>query len=149
MISQFLLAAASVALVGTGVAGTAEVRSFNATPMSQISFADGDGAGSADACQVDVVRSGQPGTVTSTRTILRDGGCVCTLVTGPASSNGNAEAVISDMVRDRTCPESPTVGRAVSEAAASGGHSGAIIPVLIGVVGAVGLAVALGSSSNG
>ncbi len=148
MLSQFFLAAASVALVGAGASGIADVRSFNATPMSQTSFADGDGVGSADGCQVDVVRSGQPGTVTSTRTNLKNGGCVCVLVTGPASSNGNAEGVIADMVRERTCPESPTVGGAVSEAA-SGGHSGVIVPVLIGVAGAVGLAVALGSSSNG
>lgn len=149
MISQFLAAAASVALVGAGVAGSSGVRSFEAMPTRTSAVADGDGAGASGMCRVDVVRSGDAGTVTSTRTVLNDGSCVCTLVTGPAGANGNAEDVITAMLRDRTCPESPTVGRAVREVARTGGGGGVIIPVLVAVVGAAGLAVALSANSRG
>ena len=149
MTSQLLAAAASVALVGAGVAGTSGVRSFEAMPTRTSAVADGEGAGASGMCRVDVVRSGGSGTVTSTRTVLNDGSCVCTLVTGPAGANGNAEDVVTGMLRDRTCPESPTVGRAVSEVATTGGGGGIIIPVLVGVVGAAGLAVALSANSRG
>lgn len=147
MTSQLLAAAASVALVGAGVAGTSGVRSFEAMPTA--SSAVGEGVGASGMCRVDVVRSGNSGTVTSTRTVLNDGSCVCTLVTGPAGANGNAEDVVNGMLRDRTCPDSPTVGRAVSEVARTGGGGGLIIPVLVGVVGAAGLAVALSANSRG
>ena len=149
MISQLLAAAASVALVGAGVAGSSGVRSFEAMPTRTSAVADGDGAGASGMCRVDVVRSGDAGTVTSTRTVLNDGSCVCTLVTGPAGANGNAEDVVTAMLRDRTCPESPTVGRAVREVARTGGGGGVIIPVLVAVVGAAGLAVALSANSRG
>ena len=153
MTSQLLAAAASVALVGAGVAGTSGVRSFEAMPTRSSAVADGESAGASGMCRVDVVRSGDGGTVTSTRTVLNDGSCVCTLVTGPAGANGNAEDVVTGMLRDRTCPESPMVGQGVgkevSAAATSGGGSGLIIPVLVGVVGAAGLAVALGANSRG
>ena len=79
--------------------------------------------------------------------MLSDHSCVCTVVTGPSDSNGNAENVVDGMMRDRACPDSPTVGQQVSEAAREGGGHGVIIPILVGVVGAAGLAVAL--SSNG
>lgn len=148
MTSQLLAAAASIALVGTGVAGTSGVRAFEAMPTRTSVVADGEGQG-AGACRVDVVRSGEGGTVTTTRTVLNDGNCVCLVTTGPAGANGNAEDVVTGILRDRTCAESPTVGRAVSEAATTGGGSGVIIPVLVGVVGAAGLAVALGSNSRG
>lgn len=147
MTSQLLAAAASVALVGAGVAGASGVRSFDATPLQMSAVADSDGAG--NACRVDVLRTGDSGTVTTTRTVLKDNSCVCTVVTGPSGANGNAEDVVTGILRDRTCAESPTVGRTVSEAATSGGGHSVIIPVLVGVVGAVGLAVALGSNSHG
>ena len=151
MTSQLLAAAASVALIGSGFAGASGVRSFEAMGMTS-AVADGEGAGASGMCRVDVVRSGEAGTVTSTRQILKDGGCVCTLVTGPAGSNGNAEDVITGMMRDRTCPESPMVGQtgqAVSAVAASGAGHGAIIAVLAGLVAAGGLAVAVGATSKG
>ena len=149
MISQFLAAAASVALIGAGAIGSADVRASDAVPMAQTKLVDGDGDGAAGTCRVDVVRSGEGGTVSTTRTVLTDNSCVCTVVTGPADANGNAEEVVTGILRDRRCAESPTVGKPVSEAARSGGGSGAIIPVLVGVVGAAGLAVALGSQSRG
>ena len=149
MISHFLAAAASVALIGAGAVGSADVRASDAVPMAQTKLVDGDGDGAAGTCRVDVVRSGEGGTVSTTRTVLTDNSCVCTVVTGPADANGNAEEVVTGILRDRRCAESPTVGKPVSEAARSGGGSGAIIPVLVGVVGAAGLAVALGSQSRG
>lgn len=153
MISQLLAAAASVALVGAGVAGTSGVRSFEAIPTRTAAVADGEGAGASGMCRVDVVRTGNSGTVTSTRSVLNDGSCVCTLVTGPAGANGNAEDVITGMLRDRTCPESPMVGQSaeaeVAGVGAGGSGSGLVIPLLVGVVGAGGLAVALSSNSRG
>ena len=149
MISQLLAAAASVALIGAGAVAPSSIRSSDAMPMSQSVTADGDGAADASTCRVDVVRTGETGTVSSTRTVLRDQSCVCTLVTGPAGNNGNAEDVVTAMLRDRTCPNSPMVGQTVSEVARTGGGGGLIIPVLVGVVGAAGLAVALGSHSRG
>ena len=148
MTSQLLAAAASVALVGAGVAGTSGVRSFEAMPSRTSAVADGEGQGGG-SCRVDVVRTGTAGTVTSTRSVLNDGSCVCTVLTGQVPVNGNAEDVVTNILRDRTCPESPTVGEKVSDAATSGGVSGAVIPVVAGVVGAAGLAVALGSASRG
>jgi len=147
--SQLLAAAASIALVGAGVAGTSGVRSFEAMPTRTSAVADGEGGGASGQCRVDVVRSGNAGTVSTTRTVLNDSSCVCTVVTGPAGANGNAEDVVTGILRDRSCADSPAVGKSVSEAATSGGGSGVIIPVVVGVVGAAGLAVALGSTSRG
>lgn len=149
MTSQLLAAAASVALIGAGVSGTSGVRSFEAMPTRTSVVADGEGAGASGQCRVDVVRSGDSGTVTTTRIVLHDSSCVCTVVTGPAGANGNAEDVVTGILRDRICAESPTVGRAVREVARTGGGGGLIIPVLVGVIGAAGLAVALGSNSRG
>lgn len=149
MTSQLLAAVASVALVGAGVAGTSGVRSFEAMPTRTSAVADGEGAGASGQCRVDVVRSGEGGMVTTTRSVMSDGSCVCTVATGPAGGNGNADEVVTGILRDRKCADAPTVGRQVSEAALSGGGSGVIIPVLVGVVGAAGLAVALSSNSRG
>ena len=149
MLTQILTAGASVALIGAGVAGTGAIRSFDALPSVQTAVADGEGAGASDACRVDVIRAGTPGTASVTRQLLEDGSCVCSVTTGPAAGNGSAENIVTALLRDRTCADAPLVGKAVSETAAAGGGSGAIIPVLVGVVGAAGLAVALGSASNG
>lgn len=150
MFSQFLAAGASVALIGAGVAGGSAIRSFDALPGMQTAVADGDGAGASGTCRVDVVRAGAAGTASVTRQVLNDGSCVCSITTGPASGNGSAENIVTALLRDRTCADAPLVGEAVSDAAgAAGGSSGIIIPVLVGVVGAAGLAVALGASSNG
>jgi len=146
--SQLLASAAAVALVGVGVAGTSGVRSFEAMPAQTAAVADGEGAGGN--CRVDVIRTGDNGTVNTTRSVLADNSCVCTVLTGPAGVNGNAEDVVTAILRDRTCADSPAVGHTVSEAASTGGGiHGAIIPVVVGVVGAAGLVVALGANSRG
>ena len=149
MFSQFLAASASVALIGAGVAGSSAIRSFDALPSVQSAVADGEGGGAADTCRVDVIRAGAAGTASVTREVLNDGSCVCSITTGPASGNGSAENIVTALLRDRTCADAPVVGKAASEAAAGGGGSGAIIPVLVGVVGAAGLGVALGATSHG
>ena len=149
MFSQLLAAATSVALIGAGAVAPSSIRASDAMPMAQSVAADGDGASDAGTCRVDVVRTGESGTVSSTRTVFKDHSCVCTLVTGPAGNNGNAEDVVTAMLRDRSCPNSPMVGQTVSEVARTGGGSGLIIPVLVGVVGAAGLAVALSAKSRG
>lgn len=149
MFSQFLAAGVAVSLIGAGVAGATATRSFDALPGIQTAVADGEGGGASDKCRVDVIRAGTAGAATVTRQVMVDGSCVCSVTTGPANDNGSAENIVTALLRDRTCADAPTVGDTVSDAARSGGGAGGIIPVLVGVVGAAGLAVALGNTSNG
>lgn len=150
MTSQFLAAAASVALIGAGFTG-AGTRAIDAMPGVQTAFADGNGDGGDKVCRVDVIRSGTPGNADIARQELAGGKCVCIVTTGPASSNGSAESVVTNLLRDKTCGDAPLVGDAVSEAATAGGGNGGgtIIITVLGVVGAAGLAVALGKDTNG
>lgn len=153
MSTQIIAALASIGLLGAGVAGASEIRAFDAMPV----VAAMAGAGqAASKCRVDVIRSGTPGTADVTRAVYDNGGCVCIVTTGPASSNGAAEEIVNALVRERTCDAAPVVaannpgvGPAVSAAATSGGGSGVVLPVLVGAVGAVGLAVALSNNSKG
>lgn len=155
MSTQIVSALAAFGLIGAGVAGAAETRAMNAVPM-MTSMA---GAGqAANVCRVDVVRTGTPGAADVTRAVGADGACVCTVTTGPVPSNGSAEEIVKALLRERTCDAAPLtsstgansgVGEAVSTAATSGGGSGAVIPVLVGAVGAAGLAVALSKDSKG
>jgi hypothetical protein len=146
--SQFIAAAASVALLGAGFVGIDGTRSAEVLPAHQISFMSAQGA-SGGKCRVDVVRTGTAGVADITRSELTDGTCVCTVTTGQPSVNGSAESVVTSLLRDRSCDGAPAPGREVSQAASSGGGSGAVIPVLVTTVGAAGLAVAIGSDSNG
>lgn len=149
MTSQFLAAAASLALIGAGFADVG-TRSIDAMPGLQTAFADGSGGGADNRCRVDVIRSGTPGTADIARQQLDSGQCVCIVTTGPASNNGSAEDVVTALLRDRTCGNAPLVGNTVGEVAgAGGGSSGTIVITVLGVVGAAGLAVALGKDSGG
>lgn len=156
MSTQIIAILAAAGLVGAGVAGAAETRAFSAIPAAVTTMAAG--ADAADRCRVDVIRSGAAGTADITRQVLDNGQCVCIVTTGPAQSNGAAEEVVKALLRERTCASAPLaavtgtnpgVGGAVSGAATSGGGMGSVIPVLVGGVGAAGLAVALGKSSKG
>ncbi len=152
MSTQIVSALAAVGLVGAGAAGSAQTRAFDALPTSVMMM--GAGQAAAGYCRVDVVRSGTSGTADVTRQVYSNGGCVCTVVTGPSPSNGAAEEVVSALLRDRSCDSAPVtearnVGQQVSAAATSGGGNAVVLPVLIGAVGAAGLAIALSNSSNG
>lgn len=147
MTSQFLAAAASVALLGAGFAGIEGTRSSEVLPAHQISFTSAQGA-SGSKCRVDVVRTGTAGVADIARSELSDGTCVCTVTTGQPSVNGAAETVVTNLLRDRSCEGAPAPGREVSQAAGGGGGN-AVIPVLITTVGAAGLAVAVANDSNG
>lgn len=148
MTSQFLAAAASVALIGAGFAG-AGTRAIDAMPGVQTAFADGDG-GSDKLCRVDVIRSGNPNTADITRQELDNGQCVCIVTAGPANNNGAAENVVTNLLRDRTCGDAPLVGNTATEAAAGGGGgSGTLVVTLVAVAGAAGLALALGKDTHG
>lgn len=147
MTSQFLAAAAAVGLIGAGVAGASETRSFEAMTSQVAMFGNGEGGGaSGGTCRVDVVRTGPAGSADVTRQTFTDGSCVCTVTTGPASSNGAAENVVANVLRDRTCGD-PVAGG--EEAAGSGGGmgGGAIVGVLFGV-GALAVGVAAGGSDS-
>jgi hypothetical protein len=148
--SQFLIAAASVAMLGAGIASVDGTRSAEVLPAFQANLADG-AAGSGNKCRVDVIRlAAGAGNADITRQSLPDGGCVCTVTTGPSDVNGSAESIVSSLIRDKACDGAPAPGRTVAETAASGGGgSGVIIPAVVGTVGAAGLAVALGSDSKG
>lgn len=150
MTSQFLAAAASVALIGAGFTG-AGTRAIDALPGVQSAFADGNGSGADKVCRVDVIRSGNAGNADITRQELDSGQCVCIVTTGPASNNGSAESVVTNLLRDKTCGDAPLVGETVSEVAAAGGGGGGgtIIVTVLGVAGAAGLAVGLGKDTNG
>lgn len=150
MTSQFIAAAASVALLGAGFSAVDGTRSAEALPMNSVSLAQGDVAGGG-SCRVDVIRSAPAGAADITRHVLTDGTCVCTVTTGPAGGNGGAENIVSNLIRDRACEGAPAPGRPVAEAATgtTGGGGSVILPVLVGTVGAAGLAVAMGSDSKG
>ena len=151
MTSQILAAAASIALIGAGVAGTSGTRAFEAMPGVSAAFADGEGGGSTDKCRVDVIRSGNPGAADITRQVLSDGSCVCSITTGPSNGNGSAEDIVTALLRDRTCADAPAAGKLAGDPAPRGaGSSLGYILGGIGVIGVVaGLAVAGGSDSNG
>jgi hypothetical protein len=132
--TQIVAILAAAGLIGAGVAGTAETRAIDAIPGSVSLMNDGQGGSTGDKCRVDVIRTGTAGAADIT------------------------EDIVKALLRDRSCDGAPLaqvagtnpgVGGAVSGAAASGGGSGAVLPVLIGGVGAAGLAVALGKSSKG
>jgi hypothetical protein len=148
--SQFIAAAASVALLGAGFSAVDGTRSTESLPMNAVSLAQGDAAG-GNRCRVDVIRAAPAGAAAITRHVLTDGSCVCTVTTGPAGGNGGAENIVTNLLRDRTCNGAPAPGRPVAEAATgtTGGGGSVILPVLIGTVGAAGLAVALGQDSKG
>ena len=146
MTSQFIAAAASVALLGAGFSAVDGTRSAEALPTNSVSL----NQGLADApARVDVIRSGPSGAAKITRTVLTDGTTVCTVTTGPAGNNGAAEDIVKNLIRDKSCTGAPSPGRAVAEAATGGGGNSVVIPVLIGTVGAAGLAVAMGNDSKG
>lgn len=158
MSTQIVAILAAAGLIGASVAGTAETRAIDAIPGAVSLMNDGQGGSTGDKCRVDVIRTGTAGAADITRQILNNGQCVCVVTTGSAQANGSAEDIVKALLRDRSCDGAPLaqvagtnpgVGGAVSGAAASGGGSGAVLPVLIGGVGAAGLAVALGKSSKG
>jgi hypothetical protein len=148
--SQLLAILAAGGLVSAGVAAT-ETRSAAVLPLAGAMLAQG--AGGAEKCRVDVVRTGSPGSADITRANLPQGGCVCTITTGPAgSANGSAESLVTALLRDRECENAPApgdIGRAASGAAGGGGGSGALIGVLVAAGVAGGLAAGLGGDSRG
>jgi hypothetical protein len=152
VISQFLAAAAAVGLMGAGFANASQTRSFEAMTGQTAMFGSGEGGGAEGGnCRVDVVRSGAAGSADVTRQTFSDGSCVCTVTTGPASSNGSAETVVTNLLRDRECAAAPVGGYAGSEAGAAAGGGGmgggAVIGVLFGVA-ALGVGVAAGGGGK-
>lgn len=156
--TQIVAILAAAGLVGVGVAGAAETRAFDAVPAAVAFMNDGASTSADRKCRVDVIRTGTAGTADVTRQVLDNNQCVCVVTTGAEQVNGAAEEIVKALLRDRTCAGAPLaaatggnpgVGGAVSTAATAGGGSGAVLPVVIGGVGAAGLAVALGKDSKG
>ena len=154
MSSQITAAIVAFGLVGAGVASANETRSVSALPTQSLMAVDGIGAGAGGECRVDVIRSGAPGSADVTRQVFNNGGCVCTITTGPSgNANGSAEAIVASLLRDRTCDGAPPAGELGSQASGAagggGGTSGAVLTALVAAGGAAGLIVALGKDSKG
>lgn len=151
MTSYLLTAAAAVSLLGAGFANAGETRSIEAMTGQVAMFGGGQaGDASGDKCRVDVIRSGAPGAADVSRQTFSDGSCVCTVTTGPNGTNGAAETVVANLLRDRECAGTPAVVTDTgSAAAASGGGvgGGAVIGVLFGVA-ALGVGVAAGGGGG-
>jgi len=142
--SHFLATAAAVSLLGAGIAGAAETRSFEAMTAPAAMFGSGEGGGGgADKCRVDVVRTGAPGSADIARQDFADGSCVCTITTGPAGNNGSAESVVGALQRDRECHN----GAAPAEESNGGIGAGAVAGALLGL-GALAAGAAAGGSGS-
>jgi hypothetical protein len=146
VLSQFLAAAATVGLLGAGLANSAETRSFEAMTGQIAMFGNGEGGGADNKCRVDVVRSGAAGTADIVRQTFNDGSCVCTITTGPEGNNGSAEEIVTNLLRDRECASTPAIGEDAAQAA---GGPGTIIGVLAAVAGAGGGVAVGGNDSAG
>ena len=152
MSSQIVAGIVAAGLVGAGVASANETRSVSALPSQSLMAVDGADAGGE--CRVDVVRSGAPGSADVTRQVYNNGGCVCTITTGPSgNANGSAEAIVASLLRDRACDGAPAPANLGSQASGAagggGGTSGAVLTALVAAGGAAGLIVALGKDSKG
>jgi hypothetical protein len=144
--SNLLAAAATIGLLGAGIAGASETRSFEAL-TSQVAANSEGGSGQ---CRVDVVRTGTAGAADITRQAFSDGSCVCTVTTGPAGNNGSAEAVVAALLRDRTCSGAPApagYGNAAAAGATGGGATGTVVGVVAALTG-VAVAAAAGGKKK-
>lgn len=148
MTSQFIAAAASVALLGAGFTAVDGTRSAESLPMTSVSVAQNDVAG-GNRCRVDVIRSAPGGAADITRSVLTDGSCVCTITTGPAGGNGNAESIVANLIRDKTCDGAPAPSVDGAKPAGFVGPATIIPAIILGTAGAGGLAVAAGNDSAG
>ena len=152
MAPHFLAVLAAASLVSTGVVAASETRSAATLPGVANVMGDGQGGG-AQKCRVDVVRTAPGGVANVTRQQLDNGGCVCTVTTGPSgSANGAAELIVTALLRDRECEGAPApgdIGQAASGATGGGGGSGVLIGVLVAAGVAGGLAGGLKGDSNG
>jgi hypothetical protein len=145
--SYFIAAAASVALAGAGFPGPVGTRSVEALP-AQTSMLAANEAGSGDRCKIEVARTGTPGAADITRSVLADGSCVCTVTTGQPATNGGAEDVVIDLLRNRTCDGAPAPGKVVSKVATAGGGAKFLLPLLLSTIVAAVLAVSGGKSDS-
>lgn len=145
MTSHLLLAAASVAMLGTGLASAQGTRSSESLPAQQTSLPVNQ-ANVVHKCRVDVIRTGTAGVADVTRTAAQDGTCICTVTTGVVNVNGSAEQVVTDLLRDRTCDGAPPPAGTPAAFAPVGT---ALWPFIVGPAGAGGLAAAVGNDSQG
>lgn len=143
MATQFIAILAAAGLATAGMAVASETRSAGALPELTTEFMQ-EGTGGGQKCRVEVLRTGAGGTAAVTRS-TGAGGCVCTVTTGPAGSNGAAEDVVAALLRDRECEGAPNAG----DEGAGGGSNGAVIAGIVGAVAIGGLAIGLGSDSSG
>lgn len=141
MTSQLIAMLAAAGIVTAGVASAEGTRSSAAIPLVMMAQAGGGGE-----CVVNVKRNAAGGVFEVTRSVMRDGSCVCNVVTGKSSVNGAAEDQVSGILSSRSCAEAPLAGDAAVGGASGGGSS--LLPVLLGVVGAGGLAAGLGGGGS-
>ena len=145
MLTQIFAATASLALIGSGIVASSETRSAAAIPNAIAA----DQGGSGGKCVVDVLRTASPNTAKVTREDLPDGTCRCEVIAGPAGNNGDAESLVQSVISDRTCQSSPAPAGTEQANFVPGGGGGAILPVVLGVVGLTGIVTAVGNDTNG
>ncbi len=141
MTSQIIAMLAASGFVLAGVASAEATRSSAAIPLA----ISAEGATGGD-CLVNVSRSAEGGVFNVTKSILKDGSCVCNVSTGPSASNGPAEDQVSAIVTGRSCADAPLAGEATGAAVGGGGS---FLPILLGVVAAGGAAAAAGGGGGG
>lgn len=136
MTSNLLAAAAAIGLIGSGIAGASETRSFQALTVETAAVGTGMDAGaSGEKCIVDVLRTGAAGSAVINREERTDG-CHCIITTGPSNSNGSAELTVTALLRDRECEGYPPAG-AIAHGPGSGGAAVGILLGLGGVTAAI------------
>jgi hypothetical protein len=146
---------ASASLATTGSFAVSATRAADVLPGAPSAFmADGNDGG--EKCRVEVVRTASPGAADVTRSVLANNRCVCIITTGPKSNNGSAEAIVDELLKDRTCDGAPPAGNTGAGqtagsggAASGGGASGGVLGGLLGAVAVGGLAAGLGGKSKG
>lgn len=150
MATDLIAVLAAAGMLGTSLAAVSGTLSGDILPPAVTTYA-AEGETSGGLCQVQIARTGAPGSSEIVRQVLAGDECVCYMTTGPVGNNPGAEDLVAALLRERQCASAPLVTApppqfapvvgAVLGAGALGGVVG------LGAVG--GLAAGLGSDSNG
>lgn len=148
---KFLIALLALSSwLAPGVASSTSTRSVQALPLASLAEPSQEALKSkvtpvAGQCVVRIARTGSSGSFEVAGERLKNGSCVCNVVTGPSGANAEAEALVSNILEERKC----SVVADAAGAASSGSTN--FLPAGIGgllVAGGVGAAVAINDSAG-
>lgn len=129
----------TIAIIAVGTAGFAGVGSIAQAQQEQVA-AD-------QVCTVTVQRDQPDGIFDVTRQVFDDGSCNCFIYTGSETQATSIESQVLGILESQRCPNArPMMVEGPGAGAGVGGSGGVLAPVLLGA-GAVGLIVALESTS--